>query len=125
MKDNSNPTYNEELYFRMPLMEPKLTIEDRLSNKTLEQVRNEAIREELRNRPDINIELWLDGADVMTDESLGYCRVFLSEIQKAQKQPKLIVTADNRRRNFETRIHTFQRKFTSGLFNLSPITVHF
>jgi hypothetical protein len=44
---------------------------------------NEAISEELRNRPDINIQLWLDGADIMTDESLGHCRVFLSEIDKA------------------------------------------
>lgn len=45
----------------------------------------DSIREELRNRPDINIYLWLDGADVLSDESLGYCRVFLSDIQKAAK----------------------------------------
>lgn len=36
MKDNSNPTYNEELYFRMPLLKPELTLEDILSNKTTE-----------------------------------------------------------------------------------------
>lgn len=85
MKDNSNPTFNEELYFRIPILKPELTLEDIINKKTVEQLMNEAIKEELKNRPDISIYLWLDGADVMSDESLGYCRVYVSEIVKAAK----------------------------------------
>jgi centrosomal protein CEP76 len=38
MKDNSNPTYNEELFFRMPLLKPELTLEDIINSKTIEQL---------------------------------------------------------------------------------------
>lgn len=85
MKDNSNPTFNEELYFRIPILVPKLTLDDILNQKTVDMLTHVAIREEIRNRPDINIQLWLDGAEILSDESLGFCRVFLSEIQNATK----------------------------------------
>ena len=36
MRDNSNPTYNEELYFRLPILEPVRTVEDIVNQKTIE-----------------------------------------------------------------------------------------
>jgi centrosomal protein CEP76 len=61
IKDNPNPTYNEELYFRLPILKKKLSLEDRLNQKTEESLLHDAIREELKTRPDITINLWLDG----------------------------------------------------------------
>ncbi len=61
MLDNSNPTMNEELYFRIPIMKRKLSLQDRVNNKTEQDLICEAIKDELTNRPDINIQLWLDG----------------------------------------------------------------
>lgn len=61
----------------------------------------------------------------MTDESLGYCRIMVSEIQNAQKFPKAMITDDNRKYNFETRIGTFTKKFQSGLYNVDHIQVTF
>lgn len=92
-------------------MKQELTLDDIINQKTKESLVVDAIREELKNRPDITIQLWLDGADIMTDESLGYCRIMLSEVQNAQKFPKTMITDDNRKFSFETRLGTFTRKF--------------
>lgn len=59
--------------------------------------------------------------DILSDESLGYCRVFISEIQKAQKFKKTLLTDDNKKYLFDTREATFTKKFESGLFNVNHI----
>ena len=61
IKNDPNPTYNEELYFRIPILKGTLSIEDRLNNKTEASLKVDALKEELKTRPDITIQLWLDG----------------------------------------------------------------
>ncbi|CAD8197148.1 unnamed protein product [Paramecium octaurelia] len=125
IKNDPNPSYNEELYFRIPILRREKTFEDIINQKTDQDLLVDALREELKSRPDITIQLWLDGQDILSDESLGYCRVFLSEIQKASKFKKTLLTDDNRRFQFETREATFTKKFESGLFNVSHIQITF
>ncbi|CAD8196575.1 unnamed protein product [Paramecium pentaurelia] len=125
IKNDPNPSYNEELYFRIPILRREKTFEDIINQKTDQDLLIDALREELKSRPDITIQLWLDGQDILSDESLGYCRVFLSEIQKASKFKKTLLTDDNRRYQFDTREATFTKKFESGLFNVSHIQITF
>ncbi|CAK92929.1 unnamed protein product (macronuclear) [Paramecium tetraurelia] len=125
IKNDPNPSYNEELYFRIPILRKEKTFEDIINQKTDKDLLIDALREELKSRPDITIQLWLDGQDILSDESLGYCRVFLSEIQKASKFKKNLLTDDNRRYQFDTREATFTKKFESGLFNVSHIQITF
>lgn len=55
IKNDPNPTYNEELYFRIPLLKRTLSIEDRINQKTEADLIVDALREELKTRPDITI----------------------------------------------------------------------
>ncbi|CAK60259.1 unnamed protein product (macronuclear) [Paramecium tetraurelia] len=125
IKNDPNPSYNEELYFRIPILRREKTFEDIINQKTDKDLLIDALREELKSRPDITIQLWLDGQDILSDESLGYCRIFLSEIQKASKFKKTLLTDDNKRYQFDTREATFTKKFESGLFNVSHIQITF
>ena len=61
MKDNANPTFNEDIYFRMPIKVREKTFDDIINNTSDEELLVDAIREELRARPDITLQLWLDG----------------------------------------------------------------
>ena len=55
IKNDPNPTYNEELYFRIPILKGTLSLEDRLNNKTEASLIVDALKEELKTRPDITI----------------------------------------------------------------------
>jgi len=113
VKENNNPTFNEVLYFMIPLKEEYLKDIDKYTQK---------INEEFANKNEVVFNLMIEGDD-NTYDNLGISHFHLSELKTSGNATTKQYFADDLKKNkrYVTRVYTGKLKLLSA-FSLSNNT---
>ncbi len=116
VKENNNPTYNELLYFQVPIKEEYIRDPEKHVQK---------LNEEFLSKNEVSFNLMIEGDD-NTYDNLGRATFHLSGITSGDKQQRKYFADDlKREKKYVTRIFTDKSKLTSA-FSLSNNTyVHY
>lgn len=116
VKENNNPTFNEIIYFQVPLPQEHIMNPEKYVQK---------INEEFLSKNEVVFNLMIEGDD-NTYDNLGIAFFHLSDIKDSERQEKKYFADDLKKdKKYITRIYTGKSKMVSA-FSLSNNTyIHF